>query len=108
MTKSNLGNETFVSFYTFQFIAKEAKVGFQGRNLGARTEAETMVEQCLLTCVPRLAQPAFLYNPEPPAHGVVAPTVGWALPHKLLLKDAHRLPTGQSDGDIFSVEVPSS
>lgn len=47
----------------------------------------------------------------------VLSTVGWALPHQSLVKQMNaplptppipELPTGQSDGGNFSVEVPSS
>ena len=39
----------------------------QSRNLGIRAVAEAIKGCCLLACFKWLAQPAFLWNPGPPA-----------------------------------------
>jgi hypothetical protein len=40
---------------------------------------------------------------------IALPTVSWSLPQQLLIKKCQSsLPTGQSIGGLFSVEVPSS
>ena len=52
-------------------------------------------------------QPDFLCNLESLKFSMV--TVDWDLPHKSLSKKIFiDLPPGKSDGDIFSIEVPSS
>lgn len=59
MSKSNLGEKGFLSDYSLRSFVK----GSQGRNLEARTEAETIEENCLLVCSAQLARFALLYNP---------------------------------------------
>lgn len=81
-----------------------------GQEPGGSIEAETMEERCLLMGVSWLLPFAiFLYNKGPPAqgrhhaHGLKTPT--------LIIDQENaskHLPIGQSDGGIFSVEVPAS
>ena len=54
---------------------------------------------------PRAYLACFIIQPRPTCSGLVPPTVGWTFPHQSLIS---RMPLGQSDGEISSVEVPSS
>ena len=70
------------------------------RNLVAGAEAETMEEHCFLAW-------CFLTQLRTTWLGVALPTVGWTLPHQSLTKKMSiYMPTDQSIGDSFSVEVP--
>lgn len=65
---------------------------------------------CSLACSPGLSQPAFLYNPGPPAEGWYHPQWdGPSHPHQSSIKKMHyRLDYSQSHGGIFSTEASST
>jgi hypothetical protein len=77
------------------------------QNLKGRTEADTTEKCCLLACFPWFVQPAFLYNLE---------QFDWrwdcGLGHStsIINEETHPTarPTGQYDGNNFSIEVSSS
>lgn len=77
---------------------REIKARTLGKNLEARTKAETMATHCLLTCLPGLAQSAILYNPglsvqRSGDYGVALSTVSWALLYQSTIRNmSHRLP----------------
>lgn len=50
---------------------EEARVGTQGRNLEAGTEAATVEEHCLLACFLLYNQFAFIYTSRPPAQAPI-------------------------------------
>lgn len=79
-------------------------MGTQGKNLGAKTEAETSEEHYLLACLSWLSKAAFLYNTDRTIY------LGWYRPqwadsshisHEFG-KCLHRLLTGHTDGGIAS------
>lgn len=84
--------------------------GSQGRSLEAAIEAETIEEHCLWMGVSWLLQFAILlYSGGPPAqgrhhaHGMKSPTL------IIVQEDASKdLPTSQSAGVVFSIEVSAS
>ena len=52
---------------------------------------------------------SLVFSPGPSiSPGVAPPTADWAIPHQSSRKCPIDIPTGQSDGGNFSVEVPSS
>lgn len=53
--------------------SKKARVGSQGRNLGAGTEAETMAEHCLLPGFLWRYRFAFIYSSRPSAQVTITP-----------------------------------
>jgi hypothetical protein len=107
--QKQLGEEQvyFAHSSVTSYITEKIRAGTQGRNLEARSEAEAMMECCLLACFPWLLQSAFLYNLGPWAQGWPHPP--WPGPFHInhsSRKYPIDLPICQSDGDIFSVEVP--
>ena len=82
------------------YLRQELK---QGRNLEAGADTEYTEGCCLLVCSRWLAQPALLYNPEPPAQGAGLSHVN----HKSRKRHTD-IPAGQSDEDDFSLEVALS
>jgi hypothetical protein len=89
MNKSSLGRKEFLSAYSCSTPLREIRTGTQARNQEAGTEAEAVVEGCLLYMI---CSDSFLLLPSLPAWGMVLLTVGWVLPHQLLIKKmSHRL-----------------
>lgn len=66
-TNSNVGREGCISYYSSHSTTEGKQGGTQHRKLKAGTEGLSMEKCCLLPRSPWLAQPAFLYNPGPPA-----------------------------------------
>ena len=62
--QSNLGRKRFSYTCISQFTIK----GSQDKNLETDGDAESMKGCSVLACFPWFSQPAFLYNPGPPAH----------------------------------------
>lgn len=72
-----------------------------------------MEDNYLLGCSPLLTEPEFLCNPVSPFPEMALLRVGWALDsiHQTKKNQPEaclKLPTGQSNGGIFSTKVPSS
>lgn len=83
--------------------------GNSGRNLKARTEAETIEEYCLLPYSLWLTQPALLYNPGPPVQGYhCSQWSGISYINNSLRNGPEDFTPCQRDGGTFSTEVPSS
>lgn len=75
-----------------------------GQGLKWETETQTMEEHWLLVFPSCLAQPAFFYNPGPPARGVPFYSKLGCSYHSLIKKIPSDLPTGQDDNGVFSME----
>lgn len=87
--------------------------GSQGRSSGshleAGTDAKTVEGRCLPAYFPRFAQPAFLCKQRPSAQGWCYVQCS-GLSH-VVINQANApsdMPTGQSDEDYFSIEIPFS
>lgn len=101
LTRSNFGTKEHIWSVGYSPSWKEASRGVQGRNPEQRAWSSTAVRSLLW-----VAQTTFLYNPEPAAQGWHCPK--WAgSPTPVISQESvpQNLPTGHSDGDIFSVEV---
>lgn len=91
-----LKEETVYLVYTSQ-----SSEGNQARNSIRSREAGTTEKHCWFPHSPSLLSLCVcFYHPEPSAHWWhCLPSVGWALPHQLLIKQYHRcMPSGRSDG----------
>ena len=63
----------------------------------------------LTSLLPMVCSACFLIEPQTNFPVIAPPTMDWALPTSItIIKCTIELPTGQSGGGIFSVEVPSS
>lgn len=107
MTKNNLGrNWEFISYCTLQSITENS----QRRNTrGQELETEATKEHCSLACSKAYVQLLFLYRLDPPIYGWWC--IQWTGLYCINLQSRKCLmdmPTGQSDGDNPSTEVPSS
>lgn len=81
--------------------------GIQGRDLGAGADGKAERKLCLLLSH-RARSACFLVQLRITCPGVAPSTVGWATPTSITNQEnVHKLPTGQSDEDVLSVEVPS-
>lgn len=72
--------------------------GKSGKELGSKNRS-----------IGSLACSSWLIQLSTSCWGALTLTVGWALPHQLLVKKmSHRLAHRATDGNVFSIEVPSS
>ena len=105
--KASWGGKGLFHLTTYSPSLREVRAGTQGRNLEAGAKAESVEEHCFPAWIPWLAQFAFLSNPRSTTQGWHGPQ--WAWPchtNQWARKCSIDLPVGQSDGDIFSAEVP--
>lgn len=75
VTKTKLGRKGFILHCS---SSKEVRTGAVA---GQEADADAMQRCCLLAFSTGLAQPAFLYNPGPPAQGWSHPH--WTRPHPI-------------------------
>lgn len=79
-------------------LLREVRAGIQGRNLEARTEAETMKALSLLACSSWIAQSTFLDHLGPPAKGSTTHSQS----------SSKGLTADESYGLTSLIEIPSS
>lgn len=108
MVKSNFGKK-FISSYSLQTISpssQEVRAVIQDRKLEAGAHAEDREECCLLDFSSQLSQPDFYSSQhQQPTDGTTHNEVDPLHPSQPP-KYTTGLPTWQSDGSMFSIEVP--
>lgn len=109
MAKSNFGKNKFISSYSLQTISpssREVRTGIQDRKLESRARAEDLEECCLLDCSSQLSQPDFYSSQhQQPMDGTTHNEFD-PLHQSQPKKYTTGLPICQSDGSMFSIEVP--